>query len=71
MPKPVLRNEATGRLLTVGEAALRLSVTDATIRRRILEKRIDFVKIGRSVRIPERSVERLIEDGLSVAICDR
>lgn len=71
MPRQGLGKEVTGRLLTVGEAALRLAVTDATIRRRILERRIDFVKIGRSVRIPERSIERLIEDGFSVAVSAR
>lgn len=66
-----LRREQIGTLLTVGEAALRLSVKPATIRRRILERRIDFVKIGRSVRIPERAVEKLIEAGLSVAVSER
>ena len=71
MPRPILRKEATGRLLTVEETAVRLAVTTAAIRRRILERRIDFVKIGRSVRIPEQSVERLIEDGFSVAVSDR
>ena len=71
MAERVLRWEATGLLLTVEETALRLSVKPATIRRRILERRIDFVKIGRSVRIPERSVEKMIEAGLSVAVCDR
>ena len=71
MAERILRREATGLLLTVEEAALRLSVKPATIRRRILERRIDFVKIGRSVRIPERYVEKMIEDGLSVAVCDR
>lgn len=71
MAERVLRKEAMGRLLTVEEAALRLAVKPATIRRRILEQRIDVVRIGRNVRIPECSVERLIEDGLSVAVCDR
>lgn len=66
-----LRKEQVGPLLTVEETALRLSVKPATIRRRILERRIDFVKIGRSVRIPERAVEKLIEAGLSVAVSDR
>lgn len=71
MAERVLRKEATGRLLTVEEAALRLSVKPATVRRRILERRIDFVKIGRSVRIPERCIDKLIDDGLSVAMCER
>ncbi|MFO0706711.1 MAG: excisionase family DNA-binding protein [Nitrospira sp.] len=71
MNERTLRKEQVGPLLTVEDAALRLSVKPATIRRRILERRIDFVKIGRSVRIPERAVEKLIEAGLSVAVSDR
>ena len=71
MTARVLKQEAIGPLLTVEEAAVRLAVRPATIRRRILERRIDFVKIGRSVRIPERSVEKLIEDGFSVALSER
>lgn len=71
MPKPMVGKEAIGPLLTVEETAVRLAVTTAAIRRRILERRIDFVKIGRSVRIPERSVEKLIEDGFSVAVNNR
>lgn len=71
MIERALRKEQVGPLLTVEAAALRLSVKPATIRRRILERRIDFVKIGRSVRIPERAVEKLIEAGLSIAVSER
>ena len=62
------RQEVTGRLLTVEETAQKLSIKPATVRRRILERRIDFVKIGRSVRIPERTIEKLIEAGFSEAV---
>jgi excisionase family DNA binding protein len=48
------------RLLTVGEAAERLGTSVRFPRRLIAERRIDYVKIGRHVRIPEAAVEQLI-----------
>jgi excisionase family DNA binding protein len=58
----------TTRLLTIPEAAQCLALKEATIRRRILEKRIGYVKLGRSVRIPVEVVERLCKDGYVPAI---
>ncbi|MBI5197929.1 MAG: excisionase family DNA-binding protein [Nitrospirae bacterium] len=51
------------RLMTVEEAAVRLGLKEATIRRRILEKRIGYVKVGRAVRIPVEIVEEIIAAG--------
>lgn len=51
------------KLLTVPEAAQCLALKEATIRRRILEKKIGYVKLGRSVRIPVEVVERLCKEG--------
>jgi excisionase family DNA binding protein len=48
------------QLLTVTEVAMRLGLKPATIRRRILERRIPYVKLGRAVRIPVEAVEALI-----------
>jgi len=48
------------QLLTVTEVAMRLGLKPATIRRRILERRIPYVKLGRAVRIPIEAVEALI-----------
>ena len=48
------------RLLTVGEAAERLGTSVRFPRRLIAERRIDYVKIGRHVRIPEAAVDQLI-----------
>lgn len=56
---------ANQRLLTVNEAAQRLAVTPSAVRRRVLERRIAFVKIGRCVRIPESSVVQIIDAGYS------
>jgi excisionase family DNA binding protein len=50
-------------LLTVPEFASALGVTQACIRRWILERRIVCVKLGRLVRVPSSEVQRLIEEG--------
>jgi excisionase family DNA binding protein len=50
-------------LLTVKEAALKLHVKVATIRAWILRReKLEVVRIGRCVRITERSIAKLIED---------
>ena len=51
------------QLLTVAEAANRLGLKECTIRRRILERTIVYVKNGRSVRIPVEAVDELIASG--------
>jgi excisionase family DNA binding protein len=48
------------RLLTVGEAAERLGTSARFPRRLIAERRIDYVKVGRHVRIPEAAIDQLI-----------
>jgi excisionase family DNA binding protein len=52
-----------GRLLTVDAAADRLSTSPRFIRRLIAERRIEFVKIGRYVRISESALHDFIEAG--------
>jgi excisionase family DNA binding protein len=54
---------ATGKLLTVDQAAERLGTSVRFPRRLIAERRITFVRIGRHVRIPERAVDELIAAG--------
>jgi excisionase family DNA binding protein len=61
---------ASERLLTVREAANRLGLKECTIRRRILERKIVYVKNGRSVRIPVEAVEDLITNGWRDPIAD-
>jgi excisionase family DNA binding protein len=56
-----------GRLLRAAECAVKLSIRESTIRKMILEGRIDVVRIGRSVRIPETCVEDMIAKGFSAA----
>jgi excisionase family DNA binding protein len=55
-------------LLTVRQAAERLSVTEAAIRRWLLERRIASIKVGRRlIRIPATEIQRLIDAGLRPA----
>jgi excisionase family DNA binding protein len=48
------------RLLTVGEVASLLGTSVRFPRRLIAERRIEYVKLGTHVRIPESAVRRLV-----------
>ena len=56
--------DTRNRLLTVPEFATALGVTQAGVRKWLLERRICSVKIGRLVRIPNGELQRLIEEGM-------
>ena len=50
------------RLVTIREAAQQLSITIAAIRDwRFRRKHLDFVKVGRVVRISQSSIDQFIE----------
>jgi len=53
----------SGRLLTVEAAAEHMSTSVRFVRRLIAERRIEFVKIGRHVRISESALADFIESG--------
>lgn len=53
----------TKKLLTVEETANQLGLKASTIRKRILEKTITTVKIGRAVRIPIEVIDEMIAAG--------
>jgi excisionase family DNA binding protein len=58
------RRDQTGTvLLTVEAAARRLSTSPRFIRRLIAERRIEFVKVGRHVRISESALADFIDAG--------
>ncbi|MDE3040764.1 MAG: helix-turn-helix domain-containing protein [Nitrospirota bacterium] len=58
-----------GKLLTVEDAAARLGLRVSTIRRMILERRIDTVRPSvRAVRIPESAIRRILERGFTPSI---
>ena len=50
-------------LHTVPETAGRLGVKARTVRRWILLRKIDYIKVGAAVRIPESEIERIINEG--------
>jgi excisionase family DNA binding protein len=54
---------AADQLLTVEEAAERMSTSVRFIRRLIAERRIEFVKVGRHVRISEPALAAFIDAG--------
>ncbi len=64
----MMDRKASQQLLTVVEAQARTGRKASTWRRDILLKRIPYVKIGRSVRIPVEVVDRLIEQGWRDAV---
>ena len=55
--------DSTDRLLTVEAAAERMSTSVRFVRRLVAERRIEFVKIGRHVRISESALAEFIESG--------
>ena len=56
-------DQAAPILLTVEAAAERLSTSPRFIRRLIAERRIEFVKVGRHVRISESALTDFIDAG--------
>jgi excisionase family DNA binding protein len=57
------------KLLTVPQAAERLSLKASTIRRWILTRKIDVVRPGaRAVRVPESAITAIIERGFRPAV---
>jgi excisionase family DNA binding protein len=56
--------------LTVIEAATRLAIRPATVRKMLYLRRIPRVKIGRGVRIKEEDLEALIRHGYQPARCE-
>lgn len=57
-------------LLSVTEAAARLGLRPCSVRKLIFERRIDVVRIGRKVSIPEDAIEKMVADGYSPALPD-
>ncbi len=50
------------KLVTLNEASQQLGVSIAAIRDwRFRRKHLDFVKIGRAVRVPQSSIDKMIE----------
>jgi excisionase family DNA binding protein len=52
------------QLLSVEEAAKRLAVTEAAIRKWVYQKRLPAVRVGRCLRLRLDDVERVASEGL-------
>jgi excisionase family DNA binding protein len=50
---------------TVAQTARRLGVSQSFIRKLIVQRRIEFVRIGRCLRIPQDAIEGLVAAGSS------
>ena len=57
------RDQSAAVLLTVEAAAERLSTSPRFIRRLIAERRIEFVRVGRHVRISEATLADFVDAG--------
>lgn len=51
-------------LLTVAQAAERLTLKESTLRAWVLRRRIRYVKIGGSVRIPLSVLDEILKNGM-------
>jgi excisionase family DNA binding protein len=61
--KSQMVTEKRKKLLTIPESAERSGLKPATMRFWVWTRKIEHVKIGRAVRIPEHAIERIIEQG--------
>ena len=57
------KSAAGRRLLPLPQAADRLGLKLSTIRFWVWQRKIETVRVGRAVRIPEDAIDRLIEQG--------
>lgn len=53
----------TAKLYKIKEVAQKMGVAEVTIRTWLAERRLEFIRLGRCVRISSAEVERLIADG--------
>jgi len=61
--KAQAKSPAPDRLLTLSEAAAILGTSERFPRRLVAERRIEFVRVGRHVRISEAALAAFIEAG--------
>jgi len=59
-----MEEDKMSNLLTIREFAGALNVTIACVRRWVLERRINTIRVGRLVRITPEECQRIIEQGL-------
>ena len=55
---------AMSELLTAGEAAEYLRISEWTLRHWVSDKKIRFIKVGRAVRFKKAHLERFLQDNI-------
>ncbi len=55
-------SKQTSTLLTYGQTAQLLGVAQTTLRRWVMERRIPFIKLGRSVRFNPAEIDQWLVD---------
>jgi len=63
-------DKSTKRLLTLMECEVRTGRKVSTWRKAIAQRKIAFVRLGRSVRIPEEVIEQMITQGYRPALLE-
>ncbi len=56
-----MKNDEASKLLDVNAAAKRLGVSPFTVRAWLRQRRLEHVKLGRRVLVPEKAISRFIE----------
>jgi excisionase family DNA binding protein len=54
-------------LLTVAELAVALRMSESWVRKGVLERRLPFTKLGRSIRFTPAQVEAIVSSGAQTA----
>jgi excisionase family DNA binding protein len=55
------------KLLNIAQFAELLGVTQSCVRRWVLERRINVIKVGRLIRIPAAEFDRIVAEGTRAA----
>jgi excisionase family DNA binding protein len=56
------------RFITVKEAASLLGLAEVTLRVWLAKRRLEYIRIGRAVRIPVAEITRLVDEGTIPAV---
>jgi excisionase family DNA binding protein len=56
-----LKGHNVSVLLTIQEAAKRLSLSESKVYRMTIAGELDSIHIGRAVRVPEKAIQKLID----------
>jgi excisionase family DNA binding protein len=64
-PRPPARSQGESHLVTCRQFAQTMSMSERTVSNWIRERKINIVRLGRSVRIPRTEIRRLMAEGVA------